>query len=83
VVTWPAQPSDEAPDTGRSAELAGDLVLLDEAERDLGDLDAALRRLDGGTYGTCEVCAATIDDAELTRVPLLRRCGAHVGAPPE
>lgn len=50
---------------------------LDEAERDVDDVEAALQRLDDGTYGTCEVCGAPIDEALLAEDPARRTCGAH------
>jgi DnaK suppressor protein len=48
----------------------------------LGETDAAaiasvvdaLRRLDGGTYGTCTVCAESISQARLTAVPEAATC---------
>jgi DnaK suppressor protein len=57
----------------------GELVALDA---DLAAVEVALRRLDDGSYGTCEVCRAPIAD-EVTVDPLARRCAAHAaeGAP--
>lgn len=51
-----------------------DLAVLDDLERELGDVDVALRRLDDGTYGTCEVCGETISEARLEASPATRLC---------
>jgi len=53
-------------------------VDLDATAADLDGVDAALRRLDEGTYGTCEVCAADLADEALAADPTLRRCPVHV-----
>lgn len=52
-------------------------TLLRAAERLLDDVDRALAALDGGTYGTCEVCGAAIDDRELEGDALASRCASH------
>jgi DnaK suppressor protein len=50
---------------------------LDAAERDVDDVERALNRLDDGTYGTCEVCGATIPEDVLADEPARRTCAAH------
>jgi DnaK suppressor protein len=52
-------------------------ALLGEATRALDDVDHALRRLDDGTYGTCEVCGVAIDEARLEAIPTARTCEDH------
>jgi RNA polymerase-binding transcription factor DksA len=37
---------------------------------------AALRRLDGGSYGTCERCGGAIDAARLDLMPETTTCRA-------
>jgi len=59
------------------AERRADWALLEEAEGTLDALDAALRRLDAGTYGRCEVCEEPLGEALLAERPLTRRCGEH------
>ena len=65
-------------------ERAGDLErdvdasLLDSIEERLADVERALARLDEGTYGTCEVCGATIDDTVLADAPATRFCPEHL-----
>jgi DnaK suppressor protein len=52
------------------------LTLLDSVERDLAGVSKALERLDAGSYGSCEVCAAPLDAARLADSPLTGRCDA-------
>jgi RNA polymerase-binding protein DksA len=50
---------------------------LQEAGRDvqeLNDIDAALRRMDDGAYGTCEECGQDIGYPRLNAQPTARRC---------
>jgi len=54
-----------------------DLSILEAVEAELADVEHALRRLDDGTYGTCEVCGRIIDDARLEAMPATRRCLEH------
>lgn len=68
------------PDSGdkASADLLSD---LDQAEvtRDLGELralDAALERIEDGSYGRCAGCGADIDPARLRVQPAAERCTA-------
>ncbi|MFE1442027.1 TraR/DksA family transcriptional regulator [Streptomyces sp. NPDC058739] len=42
----------------------------------LTDVEAALRRMDDGSYGTCRVCRCPIDRERLMIVPQVRRCTA-------
>jgi RNA polymerase-binding transcription factor DksA len=50
---------------------------LAQAEADLADVDAALRRLDDGSYGRCELCGGPIDDTRLSALPATRTCADH------
>lgn len=51
-----------------------DLSILEEVEAELADVDHALRRLDEGSYGTCEACGEQIADARLEAMPATRFC---------
>ena len=44
----------------------------------LAEIDAALRRIDDGTYGLCEACHETIEADRLELNPLLRFCLDHL-----
>jgi RNA polymerase-binding transcription factor DksA len=46
---------------------------LDQIAADLADVDIALQRLEDGTYWTCEVTGAQIDDHVLAQQPTTRR----------
>jgi DnaK suppressor protein len=41
---------------------------------ELGDIDAALERIDAGTYGQCTDCGVTIPPARLSAYPTAKRC---------
>ena len=56
-----------------------DILRLEAIEADLAGVDAALRRLDEGSYGACEVCGAALNREVLERDPLAERCPAHAG----
>ena len=51
-----------------------DLSILERVEAELADVEHALRRLDEGTYGTCEACGKPIDDDRLEAMPAARFC---------
>jgi hypothetical protein len=68
-------------DDSEVEEYLHELALLDEIESVLEGVDAALRRLDDGTFGRCEVCGAELDRARLGVDPLLTVCDAHGAAP--
>jgi DnaK suppressor protein len=41
---------------------------------ELGDIDAALERIDAGTYGQCTDCGVTIPPVRLSAYPTAKRC---------
>lgn len=51
-----------------------DISILEQVEAELGDVEHALRRLDDGTYGTCEACGKPIGDERLEALPAARFC---------
>jgi DnaK suppressor protein len=51
-------------------------ALLNAARHRIAEVDDALRRLDEGSYGTCEQCGAPIPAARLAARPFARRCVA-------
>ena len=57
-----------------------DFSLLEQLEAEIGDLDAALRKIDEGTYGRCEVCGKEIEAERLEAMPGTRTCREHAGA---
>ena len=48
--------------------------LEEGAQQTLDDIDAALRRIDEGSYGTCEVCGEPIGAERLSAIPWARLC---------
>ncbi|HEY2428208.1 MAG TPA: TraR/DksA C4-type zinc finger protein [Acidimicrobiales bacterium] len=54
------------------ADRSLDLGILEDVERELTDIDDALRRLEDGTYGQCEVCGRPIPDERLEANPTAR-----------
>lgn len=45
-----------------------------DAERQLRDVEAALGRLEDGTYGTCDVCGKPIPEERLEAIPWTTLC---------
>ena len=60
-----------AAEMGEAQALAGPLLAQ------LADVEAALAKLDDGTYGTCEACGNAIADARLEAMPHTRFCIDH------
>lgn len=54
-----------------------DKGLEDDAARQIEDIDAALARVDDGTWGTCVVCGTAIDDERLDALPQASTCREH------
>lgn len=51
-----------------------DMSIVETVEVELDDVEHALRRLDDGTYGTCEACGKPIGEERLAAVPAARFC---------
>ena len=50
------------------------LVVASEAKERVAEIDAALVRVDAGTYGTCDACGKPIPEARLEVVPEATLC---------
>ncbi|MDX6410246.1 MAG: DnaK suppressor protein, partial [Gaiellaceae bacterium] len=50
------------------------LVVASEAQARVAEIDAALGRVEGGTYGLCEACGKPIPHARLEVVPEATLC---------
>ena len=48
--------------------------LEENAEHLIEEIEAALRRIDDGTYGTCVVCGKPIGEERLEAVPYATLC---------
>ena len=51
-----------------------DYGLEENADQVLGEIDAALKRIDDGTYGTCAVCGGPIGEERLEARPWATLC---------
>ncbi|GAA3528318.1 TraR/DksA C4-type zinc finger protein [Aeromicrobium panaciterrae] len=54
-------------------------ALIEQAERRLGEIEAARVRVDTGTYGVCELCDELIAPGRLEARPIARTCVACAG----
>ena len=61
-------------------EAATSLTAASEAARLLQEVDAALGRMDAGTFGICETCADPIEPERVLADPLTRFCLDHLTA---
>ena len=66
-----ADTSQVSAERGEAAALAGQL------QDTLAEVEAAIARLDQGTYGRCEVCGKPIQPARLEAMPATRFCIDH------
>jgi RNA polymerase-binding transcription factor DksA len=74
--------ADQAGDTSRQSDAGGqgsetferekDIAILEQLERDLAEIEAALQRLDEGTYGIDEVTGNPISRERLEAYPTAR-----------
>lgn len=60
-------------------ELSQSATLLRDADARIAEVEAALRRLDEGRYGSCEVCGCRIAEGRLEARPWTRFCIDHTG----
>ena len=51
-----------------------DAAVAGAVANDLAEVEAAIVRLDAGTYGTCEVCGRPVPDERLEAMPATRWC---------
>ena len=65
----PTHPADHD-STGLDEQLA----IVANEEQLLEEVEAALARVEGGTFGQCVDCGKTIDDQRLAAIPYAARC---------
>lgn len=53
-----------------------DVSLIESLDAELADIEAALERLEGGTYGLCQACGRPISAERLDALPATRFCVA-------
>ncbi len=64
----------QADDASDAFEQAKELSLLQNSERVLAQVEAALVRFEQGIYGICERCGEQIDPARLKALPYASLC---------
>jgi DnaK suppressor protein len=64
-------PAEQATET---LERELDLGVLQSVESELMEVQAALERLEAGTYGICEICGKPIAEGRLEAMPAARYC---------
>jgi RNA polymerase-binding transcription factor DksA len=69
LADYDQHPADTASET---FEREKDLSILEQLEEELAELEAALARIDAGTYGIDEVSGKPIDPARLDAIPTAR-----------
>ncbi len=57
-----------------TAERSQTLSLIEQLQKMYAEVDAALKRLDAGTYGKCERCGQEIPIERLEALPTARLC---------
>ena len=68
-------------DSGQVAAEQGEhRALVGRLQETLRDVDIAIKKLDEGTFGKCEVCGEEIAEARLEAMPAARYCINHAGA---
>lgn len=69
-------------DAGWPGWSAGAEPVSEEARRELAEIDAALARIDEGSYGICEACGGPMGLQRLRAIPEARYCLACSGNHP-
>jgi RNA polymerase-binding transcription factor DksA len=70
--------ADENEVADRAEEQHIDSIVLDELEARYQTVETALGKLEQGTYGVCETCAAPIEEERLEANPSAGTCKAHM-----
>jgi RNA polymerase-binding transcription factor DksA len=80
----PGQHDDDRSDENDNAdalnELVNDEAIVRQLETQLAEVEAALGRIDAGTYGKCEVSGEEIEADRLEANPAARTCKVHMNS---
>lgn len=74
IADYDQHPGDMGTDT---FERTKELAVQDQLDDRLSDVDAALERIEEGTYGRCEACGKEIEPERLEARPATRYCLEH------
>jgi len=81
-IPTPPEPSAAEPDPNdlgdRSEDWQETRGVLDTLETRLNNLKKALKKIEAGCYGVCEICASAIERDRLDANPAARTCKAHL-----
>jgi RNA polymerase-binding transcription factor len=69
-----AEPDDEGDAAIQNYSTDWAAAALDRTRRTLREVEAALGRIEAGSYGVCEVCETSIPKARLEALPWARSC---------
>lgn len=82
---WEAEPAEMGADSADENETADKIeeyetntALLKELEIRYNDIKVALDKIEGGTYGFCEISGQPIEKDRLEANPAARTCKAHM-----
>jgi len=82
---WEAEPEDMDVDSADSNEVADDIeefenntAVLRELEIKYNDVKDALKKIEDGRYGLCEICNEPIEEERLIANQSARTCKAHM-----
>lgn len=71
--------ADENESADKIEEYNENRAINDELEINFNNIKRALGKIADGTYGTCEICEAPIEEERLEANPSARTCMAHMG----
>jgi DnaK suppressor protein len=71
---------DELDLDNRNEEFEEDSALTEELTPHLKDIEDALKKIEDGTYGTCQVCSNTIEEERLQANPSAKTCISHMNS---
>ncbi len=82
---WEAVSTDLDDDNADEFDVADDLeqfennkAELSQLEIQLNDVNSALKKIEEGKYGTCEICDGQIEEARLEANPSAKTCKTHM-----
>jgi RNA polymerase-binding transcription factor DksA len=87
---WEAVQSDQNIESSDPTDVADTIEAYEEStgivkqlEIRLNEIKNALKKIDDGTFGTCEICGKPIEEEKLMANPAARTCKEHVNEQPK